>query len=349
MVCVFPVCSGINSHICFREKMRRRAYALVNRQREGSARGLSSAISSPTPSMFTPARPTVATAPVIRTVPDPLGSTSTLHAPRYAHLAYERGVTQSPTPTPQTRPGRTSRDMPPPSYLPARSMGSSRPQPGSQTLYPPLPPQSKPYQIPPSTPLARSVVPEPTSASRKMWNWMGSFLRAGSEQPISENGEPREFIPSLPPISDADREALRHVSPPAPKPKERIVPPKDQVQLQHVPTPVPIRIPRKLNHKGSSGSVKDMIKSFESISDTDSLRKGVSRPFVVKKTSASSLRSMDSSSEWSREQSKSVSQEISVGSVRSVRDMVQNYSPATSQQSARMHVGSFRMGDGTRW
>ncbi|KIM26284.1 hypothetical protein M408DRAFT_9939 [Serendipita vermifera MAFF 305830] len=327
------------------EKMRRRAYALINRQREGNARGLESAITSPTQSVFTPMRPTK-NGPIIRAVPDPLGPTSTLHAPRYAHLAHERGVSQSPTPT-QTRTGGSNRDMPPPSYLPSRPNANTRAQPAPQKLQaPPLP--SKPYQIPPSTPLARSVVPEPTSASRKMWNWMGSFLRAGSEQP-SESGEPREFIPSLPPISDADREALRHVSPPAPKPKERIIPPKDQVQLQHVPTPVPIRIPRKLNHKGSSGSVKDMIKSFESISETDSLRKETSRPFVIKKSSASSLRSMDSSSEWSREQSKSSVQEISVGSVRSVRDMVQNYSPATSQSASRVHVGSFRMGDGSRW
>jgi hypothetical protein len=185
---------------------------------------------------------------------------------------------------------------------------------------------------------------------------MGSFLKAGSEPPVLENGEPKELIPSLPPISDADREALRHVSPQPPKPKERIVPPKDQVHLQHVPTPVPIRIPRTLNHKGSSGSVKDMIKSFESISDTDSIRKNMNatRPFVVKKASTGSLsaRSMDSSNEWSRGQSQSGIQEISVGSVGSVRSMVQNYSPAPSQQShvaGRVHVGSFRMGDGTRW
>jgi hypothetical protein len=137
-----------------------------------------------------------------------------------------------------------------------------------------------------------------------MWDWMGSFLKAGGEPPASENGEPRELIPSLPPISDADREALRHVSPQPPKPKEQIVPPKDQVRLQHVPTPVPVRIPRALNHKGSSGSVKDMIKSFESISDRDSIRKNMSatRPFVVKKASTGSFsaRSMDSSNEWSR-------------------------------------------------
>jgi hypothetical protein len=346
--------------------MRRRAFALISRQREGNARGLASAISSPTPSVFTPARPTgSAFAPAVRVLqptPDPLGSTSTLHAPRYAHLTHERGmspsVTNSPAPVPQSRPDRSrSRDMPPPSYLPARSLHNPKPV-SSQGLYPPLPAPSKPYQIPPSTPLGRVVkpVPEPTSASRKMWNWMGSFLKAGSEPPVSENGEPREIIPSLPPISDADREALRHVSPQPPKPKERIVPPKDQVQLQHVPTPVPIRIPRPLSHKGSTGSVKDMIKSFESISDTDSLRKNMSatRPFVVKKASTGSLaaRSMDSSTEWSREQSQSGMQDVSVGSVRSVRSMVQNYSPAPSQQShaaGRVHVGSFRIGDGTRW
>jgi len=192
------------------------------------------------------------------------------------------------------------------------------------------------------------------SASKKMWNWMGSFLRANSEPPASEKGEPWETIPSLPPISDADREALRHVSPLPPKPKERIVPPRDQVQLQHVPTPAPIRVPRKLVHKGSAGSVKDLIKSFESISDTDSIRKNMAatRPFVIKKASTDSLsaRSMDSSREWSGERSQSGIQDNSVGSVGSVRSMIQNYEPAAhSHASGRVHVGSFRIGDGSRW
>jgi len=150
---------------------------------------------------------------------------------------------------------------------------------------------------------------------------MGSFLRGGSEAP-SEAGSQREFIPVLPPITDADREALRHVSPQPPKEKERIVPPKEQVQLQHVPTPVPIREPRKLNHKTSSGSVKDRIRSFESLSDTlDNSKSQQGRPFVIKKASTGSLsaRSFDMWKDVSADLSRdaSISQDISVGSVRS--------------------------------
>lgn len=299
--------------------MHRRAMALINRQKQGNVRGLLSAVASPTQSIFTPARPSVsAAAPGIRSLPShqvPAKSVSTLHAPQYAHLLSDKGVPSSSYSTPNTHhASRTyTRDaMPPPSTIPVRS----------SKVAAVLPP-SKPYQIPSATPLGPSIkaVPEPSSATKRVWNWMGSFLRGGSEAP-SETGSQREFIPVLPPITDADREALRHVSPQPPKEKEHIVPPKEQVQLQHVPTPVPIREPRKLNHKTSSGSVKDMIRSFESLSDTlDNSRSQQGRPFVMKNTSTGSLsaRSFDMWKDVSVDLSRdaSISQDISVGSVRS--------------------------------
>lgn len=131
---------------------------------------------------------------------------------------------------------------------------------------------------------------------------------------MSEASESREWIPALPPITDADREALRHVSPQPPKPKKRIIPPKEQVQLQHVPTPVPVRIPPKLNHKGSTGSVKDLIRSYESLSEMENnepqrvSQKGKGKPaFVIKKRSDASLSaasydsSRDFSGRWSQD------------------------------------------------
>ncbi|KAG8831168.1 hypothetical protein FRC17_003554 [Serendipita sp. 399] len=251
------------------DKMRRRACALIGRQKV-------TAVSSPASSVLT------------NTLP-PISSTKP-HVP------------------PSTQPQRptSSRDMPPPSYIPSRPGQPSR----SQSVYPTLPPlPPKSYQIPPATPLGPNVkaIREPMSASRRMLKWMGSFLRSESEPPASSTGRPREFVPALPPISDADRDALRHVSPPLPRKPERIVPPKEQVQLQHVPTPVPIRIPRPLNHKSSTGSVKDMIKSFESLSESDS--NSNARPFLTKKTSSGSLsvRSLDSSrsfvGDWSNSRS----------------------------------------------
>jgi hypothetical protein len=299
--------------------------ALISRQKQGNARGLLSAVASPTQSIFTPARPSVsAAAPGIRPLPPhqvSAKSVSTLHAPQYAHLQSNKDVQSTSYSTPKT--SHTSRTytrdaMPPPSTIPVRSAKAST---ASHSVLP-LPP-SKPYQIPSATPLGPSIktVPEPSSATKRVWNWMGSFLRGGSEAP-SETGSQREFIPVLPPITDADREALRHVSPQPPKEKERIVPPKEQVQLQHVPTPVPIRELRKLNHKTSSGSVKDMIKSFESLSDTlDNSKSQQGRPFVMKKTSTGSLsaRSFDMWKDVSADLSRdaSISQDISVGSVRS--------------------------------
>ncbi|KAG8824301.1 hypothetical protein FRC19_002071 [Serendipita sp. 401] len=274
------------------DKMRRRVCALIGRQKDGLARGL--AVSSPASSVMTTHTPLPSIA-------------STMNAP-----IQESSSIRSQRPI-------SSRDMPPPSYIPSRPIQSSR----SQSAYPMLPPlSSKSYQIPPATPLGPAVkaVREPMSASRRMLKWMGSFLRSESEPPASSAGRTREFVPALPPISDADREALRHVSPPPPRKPERIVHPKEQVQLQHVPTPVPIRIPRPLNHKSSSGSVKDMVKSFESLSESDS--RSNSRPFLTKKTSTGSLsvRSLDSSrsftADWSN--SRSGLQESPVGSVRSI-------------------------------
>jgi hypothetical protein len=302
--------------------MHRRAMALINRQKQGNARGLLSAVASPTQTIFTPARPSVSVAArEARSLPHqvPAKSVSTLHAPQYAHLQSDTGVPSTSYSTPKTN--HTSRTytrdaMPPPSTIPVRSAKAA------QSVRAP-PPPSKPYQIPSATPLGPSIkaVPEPSSATKRVWNWMGSFLRGGSEAP-SETGSQREFIPVLPPITDADREALRHVSPQPPKEKERIVPPKEQVQLQHVPTPVPIREPKKLNHKTSSGSVKDMIRSFENLSDTlDNSKSQQGRPFVFKNTSTGSLsaRSFDMWKDISADSSRdaSISQDISVGSVRS--------------------------------
>jgi hypothetical protein len=203
--------------------------------------------------------------------------------------------------------------MPPPSFIPTHSTKKGQLPATSITSN-----TSRPYSIPNATPLRRRTqpVPEPSSATRRMWNWMGSFLRSGSTEPNSEEYESREWIPALPPITDADREALRHVSPQPPKPKERIVPPKEQVQLQHVPTPVPIRIPPKLSHKSSTGSVKDLIRSYESLSEmenNDPKPGSQKRNFVIKKRSDASLSaasfdsSRDISGRWSQDRSRPMS------------------------------------------
>lgn len=278
------------------DKMRRRACALISRQKEGKARGL--APSSPALSMITPVRPSVGVQRAVR-------------MPSEAPTNYSQDMTPSLP--------RRNRDMPPPAHIPIRTAHIDR----SKSPYPSLPP-SKPYQIPSATPLGPTVrsATEPTSASRRMLNWMGSFLRSGSQEPKNKQmkNTQNEYVPCLPPISDADREALRHVPTPPPKRKERIVPPKEQVQLQHVPTPQPIRIPRKLNHKSSTGSVKDMIKSFESLSE-DASRSSISiRSTIPHKISnislASSARTAESSTEWSKERSEL--REMSFGSVRSL-------------------------------
>lgn len=290
--------------------------ALINRQRDGIARGLRSTVTSPAQTASTPIRPSFAT-PAIRILPP----SSSVQTPQYSHIQSSKAPPSTAFSTPKTNYTSrtyTSNAMPPPPTIPTRSVKAAAPR-----FQPPLPQPSKPYQIPSATPLGPSVksVPEPSSATKRVWNWMGSFLRGGSETP-SEIAARRDFIPVLPHITDADREALRPVSPPRPKQKERIVPPKEQVQLQHVPTPVPVREPRKLNHKTSSGSVKDMIRSFESLSDTlDNSRSQPSKSFVVKKTSNGSLsaKSFDMWKEISADASRdqSMSQDISVGSLRS--------------------------------
>lgn len=93
---------------------------------------------------------------------------------------------------------------------------------------------------------------------------MGSFLKPETKAQ-DDIQQDREWIPALPPISDADREALKHVSPAPPRTKEPIIPPKELVELQHVPTPVPPA--RVIKHKISTGSVRDRIKGFEVIKE----------------------------------------------------------------------------------
>lgn len=60
--------------------------------------------------------------------------------------------------------------------------------------------------------------------------------------------------------------------------------PKDQVQLQHVPTPDLIRPPLKvrLNHKGSSGSVRDLVKGFEGLQDEKQKEEMRKRELAIK-------------------------------------------------------------------
>lgn len=99
---------------------------------------------------------------------------------------------------------------------------------------------------------------------------MGSFL-TGTPQSSAKKSTPNpvKLYPVLPPVSDGDRDALKHIEPTPPRSPERVVHPKDQVQLQHVPTPDSVRPPPKikLNHKGSSGGVRDLVKSFEGLQD----------------------------------------------------------------------------------
>ena len=269
--------------------MHRRACALISRQKEGTARGLA------------PSSPMI---------------------PLAVRMVSEAATNYSQDTTPSFTRRNKHRDMPPPARIPVRTAQINR----SQSLYPSLPQSSKPYYIPSATPLGPTVrsATAPTSASRRMLNWMGSFLRSGSQEPANDyaNNAQREYVPCLPPISDADREALRHVPTPPPKRRERIVPPKEQVQLQHVPTPQPIRIPRTLSHKSSTGSVKDMVKSFEVLSE-DASRSSISLQQTIRHKGsnvslASSARSVESSTEWSKERSEL--RDMSFGSVRSLGD-----------------------------
>jgi hypothetical protein len=104
---------------------------------------------------------------------------------------------------------------------------------------------------------------------------MGSFLRVASEP--NPKREERQYIPPFPPISGAARQALRHVSAPPSEPKGSIVTAKEDVRPEHVPAICLIRTPQTLNHKGGAGTVKDIIKSFESISQTEGPGKVPSR------------------------------------------------------------------------
>jgi hypothetical protein len=99
---------------------------------------------------------------------------------------------------------------------------------------------------------------------------MGSFLtRTPQSSAKKHTPNPVKSYPVLPPVSDGDRDVLKHIEPAPPWSPEKVVHPKDQVQLQHVPTPDSGRPPPKikLNHKGSSGSVRDLVKSFEGLQD----------------------------------------------------------------------------------
>ena len=71
--------------------------------------------------------------------------------------------------------------------------------------------------------------------------------------------------------------------------------PKDQVQLQHVPTPDSVRPPPKikLNHKGSSGSVRDLVKSFEGLQD-ERWREEARKRKLATKGGVAKLKRMDS-------------------------------------------------------
>jgi hypothetical protein len=317
----------------------RRAYALKGRQREGSARGLASVIGSPTPSIFTARSTTPAPrrGPVIR-YPSASQGNHLVDASPYGRTGSMSISNQDHIPG-TSRINVSSRNMAPPSFIPTHSIKKGQ-----------LPATSIPsntsrsYSIPNATPLRRRTqpVPEPSSATRRMWNWMGSFLRSGSTEPTPEEYESREWIPALPPITDADREALRHVSPQPPKPKERIIPPKEQVQLQHVPTPVPIRNPPKLSHKSSTGSVKDLIRSYESLSEmenNDPKSGSQKRNFVIKKRSDASLSaasfdsSRDISRRWSQDRSRPMS--TSLDNSRSF-DQSRNASTSFNAQETRV-------------
>jgi hypothetical protein len=99
---------------------------------------------------------------------------------------------------------------------------------------------------------------------------MGSFLtRTPQSSAKKHTPNPVKLYPVLPPVSDGDRDALKHIELAPPRSPEKVVHPKDQVQLQHVPTPDSVRLPPKvkLNHKGSSGSVRDLVKGFEGLQE----------------------------------------------------------------------------------
>ena len=272
-----------------RKKIRRRVFALKDRQRSGVARNLGSEIASPAPTLHTPLRtPSVnprANVGRLPTLAPPRSNNappSTFTTPEYnlatvGPIPIIREIAATPTPA-STR--RVTTNMPPPSFIPGKAAIPSPVSPSPFVIATPeAAPTSapamalgpaKPYMIPPSTPLGPTIRDQPSSASKRVWDWMGSFL-TGTPQSSAKKSTPNpvKLYPVLPPVSDGDRDALKHIEPTPPRSPERVVHPKDQVQLQHVPTPDSVRPPPKikLNHKGSSGGVRDLVKSFEGLQD----------------------------------------------------------------------------------
>lgn len=273
-----------------RKKIRRRAFALKDRQRSGAARNLGLENTSPARSLYTPLHtPSIAPQTYFRPLPPPTPTrsnnapTSTSFTTPNPYLAtlgpipIIREIAATPTPASSRR---TTTDMPPPSYIPVKAMVPPPPSPSSALIPAPKPaPTSvqapalrpaKPYVIPPSTPLGPSIRDQPSSASKRVWDWMGSFLTHTPQSSAKKHTlNPVTSYPVLPPVSDGDREALKHIEPAPPRSPEKVVHPKDQVQLQHVPTPDSTRPAPKvrLNHKSSSGSVRNLVKGFEGLQE----------------------------------------------------------------------------------
>lgn len=187
--------------------------------------------------------------------------------PRYSHLRHEAQKggewPRESTPTPSAK---RKTDMPPPPFIPVKVHQPEPSTSGSQPQSQPSDAPRKPYAIPSATPLRPPSPDRSSSATKKVLGWMGSFLGKGPVQPPKKVPLNPLVYPVLPPVSDADREALKHVSPVPSRAPERIVHPKDQVELQHVPTPEPARPPKKLDLK-RKGSVKDLVKSFEGVQE----------------------------------------------------------------------------------
>lgn len=186
-----------------------------------------------------------------------------LLAPRYAHLRDELCSTKSPSK--KKRPAGTG-DKPSKGQVRSTTTTNKTPFVRSQSTGP------------------ERVVQSPSrSGAKKVLNYLGSFLGRYSPKPSSP---PKKTIPSLPgppemrqlkgPVSTpvkmsvpkemAPKELvqLHEVAPATPKPLERILPPKDMINLNHIDPPPSTR-PRTLSIPllKKRGSVKDLIKCFE--------------------------------------------------------------------------------------
>lgn len=87
---------------------------------------------------------------------------------------------------------------------------------------------------------------EPGSAVKRSLSYINSWLKPGMFAPNEEKRRNEQQLPGLPvPPSDVLDRPRGPVETPAPRPAEKIIPPKDQVTLQQAPPPCPLPAPHR--------------------------------------------------------------------------------------------------------